>query len=211
MAATKLGIYNQALGHLGERKLSSLTEDTEPRRVLDDHYSPVVSYCLERTPWDFALRLAEISKSNSITPPYGFQNAFAKPTDWVRTYKISNVETFNGGPLNIAEEREMWYADCDPLYVQYVSNHPTLGGLDLGKWTQVFEDWVVARLALRAAKRINNSDTDVELLMEIEKKALKEAREMNRAGDHPEFPPQGTWVRSRGGNSRGSRWDRQSF
>jgi hypothetical protein len=211
MAATKLGIYNQALGHLGERKLASLTEDRESRRVLDDYYAGVLLYCLERTPWDFAMRMVEIDKSNSLTPSFGFQNVFPKPTDWVRTYKISHVPSLDGGPLMFTEELDRWYADCDPLYVQYVSNHATLGGGDLGRWTQAFEDWVIMRLAFKSAMRITNGKADLEVLAMLDGKALKEARELNRAGDHPEFPPQGTWVASRGGNGRGSRWDRKAF
>ena len=35
MAASKLSIYNQALGHLGERRLATLSEPREPRRVLE--------------------------------------------------------------------------------------------------------------------------------------------------------------------------------
>ena len=43
---TQLFIYNEALGHLGERVLASLTEGREPRRVLDSYWSDVVAYAL---------------------------------------------------------------------------------------------------------------------------------------------------------------------
>jgi hypothetical protein len=36
MSASKLKLYNDALGILGERRLASLTENREPRRVLDE-------------------------------------------------------------------------------------------------------------------------------------------------------------------------------
>mgnify|MGYP001565592665 CR=1 FL=1 len=35
MTTDRLGLYNVALGALGERSLDSLTEDGEPRRELD--------------------------------------------------------------------------------------------------------------------------------------------------------------------------------
>ena len=36
MANDQLSLYNNALTVLGERKIASLTENREPRRVLDD-------------------------------------------------------------------------------------------------------------------------------------------------------------------------------
>ena len=91
----QLKIYNAALGHLGERKIASLTENREPRRVLDDFYNDVVQYCLERGTWEFAARNVQIDASTSSSPPFGFTNAFVKPTDWVRTVLLSANECFD--------------------------------------------------------------------------------------------------------------------
>ena len=43
----KLTVYNETLGLLGERKLASLTEQREPRRVLDGFWDQTVAYCLD--------------------------------------------------------------------------------------------------------------------------------------------------------------------
>jgi len=212
MAASKLSIYNAALGHLGERKLASLAENREPRRVLDDFYTQVVGYALERAPWDFALRLLQVDASGSVTPEFGYTNAFDKPSDWSRTHKISDSPKLDAPPMDFKEERDRWYADADPIYVQYVSNSATLGGFDLGRWTEAFEDYVTLRLALKCAPRITGNKAEVSDLIKLSKIALKEARELNRSGDHPEQPPMGTWASSRsGGNTNRSRWDRRSF
>jgi hypothetical protein len=48
VAISKLGIYNDALRILGERKLSSISEDRPPRYRLDDIYDfGAIEYCLE--------------------------------------------------------------------------------------------------------------------------------------------------------------------
>jgi hypothetical protein len=211
MAASKISIYNAALGHLGERKLSSLTENREPRRVLDDYYADIIGLCLEKHPWKFAVRHSEISASASVTPDFGFNNAFAKPDDWIRSIKFSADSTFSGSPLRMSEELDYWYADCDPLYVMYVSNSATLGGMRLGKWSEAFEEYVTLRLAMAIAPRITGNKADIDLLMKRAKRAFNEAVAVDRSGSSPEEPPVGTWAQSRSGTSRLSRWNRQDF
>src|SRR4051812_14344590 len=117
MALLQLKIYNAALGHLGERKIATLAENREPRRVLDDFYNDVVQYCLERGTWEFACRNVQIDASTSVSPPFNFTHAFAKPTDWVRTVKLSASPTFDPPLRQFEEERGFWYADGTPLYL----------------------------------------------------------------------------------------------
>jgi hypothetical protein len=212
MAATKLGVYNQALGHLGERRLASLSEAREPRRVLDDYYGEAIAHCLEMGPWKFATRLARISQTAGAAPAFGFARAFRKPDDWVRTLQLSEAEHFEPPLIRFAEERGYWYADCTRLHVSYVSNHTVFGGLDLSRWTQLFEDYVVVRLALLACPRIQGAASRAEDLRKQERKALAAAREHDASGAAPQFPPRGSWVTSRaGGLGNRSRRDRQTF
>lgn len=212
MAAVKINIYNNALGHLGERKLASLTEDREPRRVLDDFYSNALAHCLEKGAWEFAIRSTEIDASTSTSPEFGFTYSFRKPDDWVRTVKVSDSPTLVSPLLSFREENDYWQADCNPLYVEYVSNHASLGGGDLSRWTQAFEDYVTIRLAMLSCKRITGSLTEMDYLVKLEKKAVGGARELNNAGDAPIPQAGGSWVASRrGGMSNRSRWDRRAF
>ncbi len=47
LVTTKLQIFNGALRMCGERKLASLSEDRQPRRLLDDEWADgAVDYCL---------------------------------------------------------------------------------------------------------------------------------------------------------------------
>ena len=73
---TQLFIYNEALGHLGERQLASLSEPREPRRVLDSYWSDVVGYCLSQGLWKFARRTIQVDNSSSLTPQFGFDYFF---------------------------------------------------------------------------------------------------------------------------------------
>ena len=80
---TQLFIYNEALGHLGERQLASLSEPREPRRVLDSYWSDVVGFCLSQGLWKFARRTAQIDSSSSLTPQFGFNCVYYR---WFRNY-----------------------------------------------------------------------------------------------------------------------------
>ena len=90
--ATKLGLFNSALRELGERKLSGLTEAREPRRVLDDVYDSTLKYCLENGAWNFAIRTIEVLPDAGVSTDFGYENAFTKPTDWLRTVGLSGDE-----------------------------------------------------------------------------------------------------------------------
>ena len=76
---TQLFIYNEALGHLGERQLASLAEPREPRRVLDSYWSDVVGFCLSQGLWKFAKRTVQIDNDASVTPQFGFNYCFPIP------------------------------------------------------------------------------------------------------------------------------------
>src|SRR5260221_1483015 len=79
-------LYNGALRVLGQRKLAALTEESEPRHLLDDVWGEgAVDACLEEGLWNFAIRTARLDYSPSIEPDFGFSRAFDKPTDWIRT------------------------------------------------------------------------------------------------------------------------------
>jgi hypothetical protein len=195
----KLTLYNLALGHLGERRLASLAEPREPRRVLDDYWDSVVGYCLERKLWNFMLRVISIDASSTVTPAFGYVYAFKIPADRIRTVLVSTQPQLNP-PLNdYKEETGYWYANATPLFVGYSSNDP-LYGMDLGAWTSSFEKYVGLALAVASCTRIRNSD---ELLRGPDGLLKREMREYkvaaaNSAMNNPVgFAPTSSWVRSR--------------
>lgn len=210
--ATKLGLYNGCLLHLGERKLASLTESREPRRALDDAYDETLRFCLEQGFWNFAMRAVQIDSSASVTPTFGYSFAFPKPTDWIRTHTLSAEETMTTAlrDKEIVDEPNYWYANSDPLFVRYVSDSLAYG-LDLSLWPETFTDYVQKRLAVQTCNRITGSDTKLEDLLKREKRAKADALSKDAMNEPPGEPPTGSWVRSRSGwNTSSTRWDRAS-
>lgn len=204
---TQLALYNGALLHLGERRLSSLSDETEARRSLDDVWDGGAyrQFLLEQGLWNFAIRTVELTYSPSITPSFGYRYGFDLPSDWVRTAGISGDEYFRN-PLEYAPEQQYIFSDYETIYLRYVSND-TEYGYDMTAWPSSFTEWVKAHLAARIAKRVTGSAAETERMLKIEGRLLIEARSKDAMNDAISYPPSGSWARSRYGNGgdRGNR------
>lgn len=202
---SQLALYNEALGHLGERKLSALSEAREPRRVLDDYYAGTVAYCLARGFWNFAMRPVSMTPSATITPEFGWTYAFEKPTDWIHTFMVSDNENFYPLLARFNDEASVIYCDASPLYFKYVSSDTSFG-LNLAAWPQTFTEYVGVRLAWKACKRVGQlSAAEKEALFAEQKRACAIAGGVDAADEPPMQPPTGTWAQSRNGQYRGPR------
>lgn len=211
MATTQLGLYNEALRILGERRLASLTENREPRRVLDDIWADGArDYCLEQGQWNFAMRAVEIDKSTTTIPAFGFTNAFDKPTDHIRTCGVAEDEFFSVPLIHVLEEVGFWFAEIDPIYVRYISNDAAYG-YDMLRWPQTFAKYVAAYLAVEASFTLTQSPEKKQFAMLTMEMRLRDARSKDAMADATAFMPQGTWSASRRGGARRDRGSRNNL
>lgn len=203
MSQTQLKIYNGALTHLGERKVTSLTEARESRRVLDDIWGSgdLITYLLEQGLWNFATRTIEMDYDAGIDPDFGYSRGFAKPSDWVRIVGVSGDEYFNVPLLEYVDEAGYLFADMDTIYVRYISDDENYGG-DLALWPESFSEYAKAYLAFRAAPRITQNETKTEYFRKYSDRLLVQARSRDAMNDPTTFPPTGSWVNSRSGGGR---------
>lgn len=204
--ATELSIFNNALVELGQRELTSLEDPVEHRRVLKRIWdASFINGCLEAGVWNFAIRTVK-AEDDPPAPVFGFEYRIQKPSDWVRTVKFSAYDTFNP-PLNeFVDEGGYWYVNFDEIYVQYISNHPSYGG-NMAIWPESFTRYVELALALRGAPRILGAQA-TQPIQKLEMKmslALKNAKSKDAQNQPPEFPPMGSWARSRSQGSSNSK------
>lgn len=208
MAFDQLALYNSALRHLGQRKLASLVENVEARRLLDDAWdADARRYCLEEGLWSFAVRSVEIGSDPDVTPSFGYKNAYSKPTDWVRTVALCSDEFFNSPITAYSDEGGFWYCSTEPLYVRYVSQDAAFG-LDYGKWPATFSQWVAAYLATQICTPLTESEKRLADVRTLARRLLVDARSKDAMNGPTVFPAQGAWSGARGGRSmrdRGSR------
>lgn len=200
---SKLSLFNGALREVGERKLASLSENREPRRVLDSIWDDdALETCLAAGQWNFATNSIELSYSPSVDPAFRFTYAFDKPENWVRTVEVYGDENFHAPLLHYKDFGEYWYADVDTIYVSYVDSSSSFGA-DYSKWppnfTRYVETWLAARICMpltqNQSKR-DNLERDAEVW-------LVKAKSTDAMDEATKFLPEGTWSRARRG--RGNR------
>lgn len=183
---------------LGERRLSSLTENREARHLLDGVWDDgALDDCLQKGQWKFALRTQMIDYSPSIAPDFGYQRAFDKPTDFVRLAAMCNDEYFQVPLLEYSEEAGFWFSDLDTIYVKYVSNDAEYG-LDYSLWPANFSKYVQAYLASEIVTALTNAQAKKEDIERDLRSALSEALATDAQAGPPTFPPRGSWALSRG-------------
>lgn len=212
---TRLMLYNEALRLCGERKLASLTEAREPRYLLDDVWNNGgVQACLEKGQWNFAARFVKVTYDTEVTPAFGHNRAFSKPTDWVRTMGITSDEFFSMPLIHYTEEGSYWYASIDDIYVKYVSNGNSYGN-DLSIWPQAFADFAAAHFAGKIIKKLTGDEKKEDGIINprngTETLRLKEAKSLDASGDPQKFPSPGNWVTSRYTGRRRDRGNRGSL
>lgn len=200
----KLAIYNSALRALGSRRIASLTENREPRRVLDDVWGAddrIVLLALEAAEWTFAKRTVEVTYNAAITPPFGHSYGFDIPSDLVRLASIALEPTFSRPLLDREYESEggYWFANHQYLYAQYVSTDPEFG-FNSDLWTQTFKDYLAWSMAYEACERITNSTSKRDRLERDMRRALSKAKGTNGMGEGVKVLRSGSWVRSRAGS-----------
>lgn len=193
----QLSIYNGALLHCGERFLATLTEQREPRRLLDRVWSSNgVITCLEMGQWNFAMRTVQIDYDPSIQPSFGYNRAFQKPADWVLTSGLCEDEFFRSPLLRYWDEANYWYSDLDTMYARYVSSDVNYG-LNLNKWPESFREFVEAHFASKIILKLSNSEEEVKRVEALRLKFLKTAKSRAAMAEPTSFPAQGSWSRSR--------------
>lgn len=194
---SKLALYNGALREMGERKLVALSENREPRRVLDSIWdNDAVKTCLAAGQWNFASNSIEITYSPSVEPAFGYRYAFDKPANWVRTMALCEDEFLQVPLLYYQDEGAYWYADLDTIYVRYVDSG-TAFGQDYSKWPPNFTRYVECWLAARACIPITQNQTKKETLERDAEVWLAKAKSTDAMDEATKFMPEGTWSRAR--------------
>jgi hypothetical protein len=207
----KLTLYQGACRAIGVRKIMSLTEDRLSRRELDGVFDAGgIRKCLRRGQWNFSIRTVRLDSSPSIEPDFGYQHAFDKPTDWVRTVGMASDEYFASPLTHYEDEAAYWYADTDPLYVRYVSDDVEYG-LDYSQWTDDFAAFAEAWFGLQVHDRLVNNAEKKEILKKDIKRMLTEAKSSDAMDEPARFPPAGSWSSARAGRPRGDRGSRRNL
>jgi hypothetical protein len=197
VAATKISTINSALRLLKTRKLTDAElagNLREPARIANDIFdADFVRGCLEAGAWRFALRSQQIFASPSITPDFGFEFAFEKGTDWLRTVGVYDQGDMNQPWSDYRDEATVIYTSIDTLFVTYVSSDVDFGA-DFAKWPRSFQEFVEAKLASLMAGPMTQEGQEMMSLSDL---YLKRAIGKDVINEPARRQQPGTWVRAR--------------
>lgn len=200
---TRLITYNSAIRHLGELRISGLTESRPIRRILDDIWDDnLVNTVLEEAYWKFASRSVKLEFSPNVTTSFGYKYAFAKPADFIQLCQICSDEYFSSPLTRFTFEAGYWYSDVDEIYIQYISNGASYGA-DLSVWPESFSKYVALYMAAEAAHRMDISENKLNVIYKKMNAALIKAKSKDALNNPTKFLPPGEWTTVRsGGNGR---------
>jgi hypothetical protein len=202
MTTSRLSLYKNALLACGLRGITSLSENRESRRVLDTVWDDgAVEYCLEQGFFRFSIRTQQRTYDPSIDPDFGYQYAYPKPDDYIRTYSLCSDENLSCPIINYADEDGYWFTDFDTIYVQYVSDDDEFG-FNYSAWPQTFTTFVELYLASMVCERLTQSTSKKEKIDKDLKRARIDARSKDVMNNPARFLHRGSWSNAR---SRG-RW-----
>lgn len=203
MSVSQLQIYNEALLLCEERILTGVngvpTESRKPRFVLDQVWNDGgVNACLEEALWTFAKRGAAMTPDPNINPSWGYQYAYKKPTDYIRTCAISSDPHFNSEWTRVADEDGYLWADISVLYLKYTSKDFFYGN-DTTKWPETFKLFVYAHFASRIVKAITHDKSIQDRVMNERKMTLISSRSKDAMNEPTGFFPRGQLSLARNG------------
>ena len=158
MALDKLGIYNNALQLIGERKLSSISENREPRRLLDSAYNfGAVNYCIEIVKPSFSRKTIKLT-SSTTSASHDLDNVFDLPDDWISTVDVYSDSRLDQPISRYINEDRTIACEYDTIFVRYASSDNAEA---FTKWSPSFAHVVSTYLAREISTRLTPEEYEI--------------------------------------------------
>lgn len=182
-------ICNLALAKIGnaEGYLTSLeTDTTEAGQACRRVYSAMRDEVIESQPWRFAIGRAALAAS-SATPIWGYDRAFAKPSDFLRMVSTEDDQA------DYEDEGDYILSDASaPLNVRYLRRIT-----DTSKFTPTFVSALATRIAVEICEPITKSTAKRDSLWTEYKALVRQARRTDMMGAAQTLAPDGDWNNAR--------------
>ncbi len=154
MVSTEVELCNQALSHLGESRITDLTEANERARLCNALYDGTRDELLAMFEWPFAIErvaLASVSETNLTHYEY----RYALPNDFLLLLDALDDENYNVIALaDYRIEGNRLLCDYSPLYIRYIKRI-TIPGLMPEAFVLALSLALAAKLAPRLSQNFN--------------------------------------------------------
>lgn len=174
--SSEVSICSNALLLLGDKPISSLTENTDRARLASNLYPSVRDSILRRHPWNCAVKRVTLSPETA-TPDFDYGYQFAIPGDLLRVLQVGEL----GEEDDYQIEGQRILADTNVLRLRYVFRNE-----DVPSWDALLIDGVTCEMAARMAYPITKS-ASMQQVMEAKVIAvMKQARAVDGMDNPPD-------------------------
>ena len=190
-------IANVAMRLLKANRITSLTDGSNNANAANDVFTEVRDDLLRAHNWNFAQKWAKLAKLTEV-PVFEFDNAFALPSDWMRTVTVhGNDAGVGAAPLyreGEIDDQGVILSSADEMWMRYIYKLT-----DPNRMAADFRTAFAYALALALPGVSNLAAAREERLEKRAETRLRRAKHSDAVGSVPERRPVGSWVTSRGG------------
>ena len=189
-------IANLSMRLLKANRITSLTDGSNNANAANDVFTEVRDDLLRSHNWNFGQKWAKLAQL-STTPVFEFDNAYALPSDWIRTVSVHDNDA-GAGTLVYREgevdDQGVILHSADELWMRYIYRVT-----DPNRMAADFRMAFSYALALAIPGVSNLSAGREERLEKRAVTRLRRAKHSDAMGSAPERRPVGSWITSRGG------------
>ena len=167
MMASAVSICSNALLLLGDKPISSFSENTDRAQLCSNLWESARDSILRCHPWNCAIKRVSLSPE-AVRPAFGFSHQFALPGDWLRNVLINDVHyevvdhTVESGKLLM---------DGTTLNLRYIWRNT-----DPANWDAMLVEAAELKMAARLAYPITQSTTKQQFQTQLLEAFLRKAR-----------------------------------
>lgn len=177
-SATRLDIYNMALGFIGTRTIGSPNESTPEAIQCNLMWDRARRSCLRDFPYNFAVRRALLPEK-TLPDEYAveYTNAYGTPNDNIRILKIF-TEQYERLPYRIViyNNAPMIVTTKEDVYCDYVCDEE-----NIGVWDELFIMAMARKLACLIAAPLLKNTAELKVLDQLYQQAIPQAEGINSA------------------------------
>lgn len=156
--ADNIEICNLALGKIGELRISTLEEPSQPARYCALFYAQTRDEVLQAAPWTFAIRRVELSRL-AESPGFGWAHQYQLPTDCLAVIQLNAWQAWEARHL-YEIEGEMLLTDQEVAQLRYTSRVE-----DSEIFPPLFVEALYTKLASKLAEPLTGSRSLAEALL----------------------------------------------
>lgn len=197
--ASKVEIANRALAKIGDKRVTSLDDDSKQAREAKAAFDIVRDSELRARRWSFSIKRTTLA-ALADAPAFGYAYQYQLPTDCLRILEVG--DTYPGGDLTsyrngpgaeyAIEGRTILTNYAAPLKLRYSAQIT-----DTGLYDATFVEALACKLAVELATPLSASETRKNSAWNDYKEAIAAARRAN-AIERPSEPiADDTWVMAR--------------